>query len=171
MAIVKQVLLTDLDYSAWANQRLLDVCSTLTAEELDRDLGASHGSVAGTLRHIYDAERVWLNQLRATSLPPLSEMGDQRRFQDSPPETGLQELKQQWPEIWEGLHRWIEHLPSEDLDREPHICLPNGEEFHVWKVVRHVVNHSTLHRGQLMGMLCRLGTQPPGTDIMTYYLE
>jgi hypothetical protein len=49
VTITKQALLTDLDYSAWANQRLLDACSALTAEELDRDLGASHGGVIRTL--------------------------------------------------------------------------------------------------------------------------
>jgi len=89
MAITKQALLTDLDYSAWANQRLLDACSALTAEEMDRDLGASHSGVIRTLRHIYYAERVWMKRLRANSLPPLHEVGDQHLFGDAPPEPGL----------------------------------------------------------------------------------
>lgn len=75
MTVTKQLLLTDLDYSAWATQLLLDACSALTAEEMERDLGASHGGVIRTLRHIYYAERVWVKRLRADSLPlinPLS---------------------------------------------------------------------------------------------------
>jgi uncharacterized damage-inducible protein DinB len=35
----------------------------------------------------------------------------------------------------------------------------------------HVVNHSTLHRGQVMGMLRQLGKQPPATDIFNFYLQ
>jgi uncharacterized damage-inducible protein DinB len=86
MNIVKQALLTDTDYSAWANQQLLDACSALTDEELDCALGASHGGVIRTLRHIYYAERVWVKRLRANSLPPLHEVGDQRLFRDPAPE-------------------------------------------------------------------------------------
>ncbi|MCU1297834.1 MAG: hypothetical protein JWO91_2112 [Acidobacteriaceae bacterium] len=112
MTIAKQALLTDLDYSAWANQRLLDACSALTAEELDRDLGASHGGVIRTLRHIYYAERVWMKRLRTNSLPPLHEVGDQRLFGDAPPEPGLEVLKKSWPEVWSNLREWLGLLPG-----------------------------------------------------------
>ena len=35
----------------------------------------------------------------------------------------------------------------------------------------HVVNHATLHRGQIVGMLRQLGVTPPATDIVFYYYE
>jgi uncharacterized damage-inducible protein DinB len=40
-----------------------------------------------------------------------------------------------------------------------------------WQIVMHVVNHATLHRGQIVGMLRQLGVQPPATDIVFYYYE
>jgi uncharacterized damage-inducible protein DinB len=35
----------------------------------------------------------------------------------------------------------------------------------------HVVNHATLHRGQVMGMLRQMGIDPPHTDLMNFYRE
>ncbi|MFY9529499.1 MAG: DinB family protein [Candidatus Acidiferrales bacterium] len=173
MSIAKEALSTELDYSAWATQQLLDSCSSLTAEELDRDLGASHRTITGTLRHIYYAERVWLKRLRADSLPPMSEVGDQELFKDSPPEPRLEALKQNWPEVWKGLRQWLDNHSEEELNDQLCSRLSNGNEFYVsrWKVVLHMVNHSTLHRGQVMGMLRSLGKQPPGTDLFAYYLK
>lgn len=43
--------------------------------------------------------------------------------------------------------------------------LPAGQ------IVMHVVNHATLHRGQIVGMLRQLGVKPPSTDIVFYYYE
>ena len=38
-----------------------------------------------------------------------------------------------------------------------------------WQIVMHVVNHATLHRGQIVGMLRQLGVKPPTTDIVFHY--
>ena len=162
MTITKSALLAHLDYSKWADQRLLDACSGLSPEELSRDLGSSHGGLLSTLRHIYYAERVWLNRLR----------GEPQRFQDPPPEPGLAELHERWPEIWTGVRNWLEALPDPELETELHTKRLNGEEIRLarWKVLMHVVNHSTLHRGQVMGMFRQLGKQPPATDLIFYYL-
>jgi uncharacterized damage-inducible protein DinB len=35
-------------------------------------------------------------------------------------------------------------------------------------LVRHVVNHSTYHRGQVATQLRQVGVSPPGTDLITY---
>ena len=40
----------------------------------------------------------------------------------------------------------------------------------VEQIVLHLVNHGTLHRGQVMGMIRQLGIVPPGTDLMHYYM-
>jgi uncharacterized damage-inducible protein DinB len=63
----KRLLLSDVRHSAWTDERLLEGCTALTAEELERDFRISHGSILGTLRHFYDGERVWLLCLRTTA--------------------------------------------------------------------------------------------------------
>ena len=35
----------------------------------------------------------------------------------------------------------------------------------------HVVNHATLHRGQVMGMIRQLGIAPPATDFLFFYRD
>ena len=40
-----------------------------------------------------------------------------------------------------------------------------------WAVLRHVVNHSTYHRGQVASKLKRLGVEQPATDFVFWALE
>jgi uncharacterized damage-inducible protein DinB len=164
--ISSQILLSQVDYSAWANQLLLSACSTLTPEELDRDLKASHSSILRTLRHIYYAERVWLKRLQADALPPGIEIGNQQLFRDPDPEPDLQQLQQAWPSVSEGLHKYVESLSEAEITGEI-----RGIDCAIlrWKLLLHMVNHSTLHRGQVASMLRQLGKQPPNTDLFSYY--
>jgi uncharacterized damage-inducible protein DinB len=34
--------------------------------------------------------------------------------------------------------------------------------------MQHVVNHATMHRGQIVGMIRQLGIDPPSTDLLFY---
>lgn len=166
MAISRQALLYLVDYSVWADQQLLSACTVLTPEEQTRDLGSSHIGISGTLRHIYDSERFWLRQFRKGELVPLTEFTNPRRFPPAQPEPNLRNLEQHWPEVWEGLHSYVETLPEADFALELHAidwAIPR------WKLLLHVVNHATLHRGQVMGMLHQLGKQPPANDIFIGY--
>jgi uncharacterized damage-inducible protein DinB len=50
--------------------------------------------------------------------------------------------------------------------------LPGGVEqrFPRWIILRHVLEHSTLHRGQVVGMIRMLGHRPPANSPMDYHL-
>lgn len=167
MSLAKQLLLTDVRRSAWADQNLLEGCSALTPEELERDFRISHASILATLRHIYDGERVWLDCLRTTA-----DLGTWRLPQGPAPELSLDALRQKWPEIWDGFRTWLEGLTETRLAVELNLQLPGGAErrYPRWKILRHVLEHSTMHRGQVMGMIRMLGHQPPSTSPMDYYL-
>ena len=39
------------------------------------------------------------------------------------------------------------------------------------QMLRHVVNHSTYHRGQVTTILRQLGVPPPSTDLIAYYRD
>jgi len=172
MSQLKQMLLDDVGYTVWANKELLDACSTLTPGQLEQNLGVSHGSLLGTFRHIYYAERVWLRRLVADALPPLVEIGDQRLFGDSGAEPSFDELGKRWAEVWHGLEGWLETATDETLCGRMRTQLPDGGEFHLTRaeIVTHAVNHSTLHRGQIVGMLRVLEMRPPNTDMFSYYM-
>ena len=40
-----------------------------------------------------------------------------------------------------------------------------------WAILRHIVNHSTYHRGQVASKLRRFGTEPPNTDFFWWVIE
>jgi uncharacterized damage-inducible protein DinB len=40
-----------------------------------------------------------------------------------------------------------------------------------WVVLRHIVNHSTYHRGQVASKLKRLGIEQPATDFVFWAFE
>lgn len=164
---VRNELLYHLDYSAWANQTLLAACSELSPEELERDLGSSHASILQTWRHIYYSERVWLQRLLANKMPPLVEIGDQRLFGDPPPEPKLQQLQMALSSVSANLKRYFENFPDVELSEN---LIGSDCEIPRWRLVLHIVNHSTLHRGQITGMLRQLGGKPPNTDVFSYHM-
>ena len=157
----KATLLIHLDYSLWATSKLLDAASRLSPAELTRDLQVSHSSVLTTLQHIYYADRMWLARLE----------GRQIDFADPAPGPTLEQLKEHWPPVLAGLKAYVE--AEADLDRQLTSRRLNGDTFTIarWKILLHVVNHATLHRGQVMAMLRQLGHVPPATDLFYFYLQ
>jgi uncharacterized damage-inducible protein DinB len=166
MSLAKQLLLTDVRRSAWADQRLLDGCAALTAEELARDFRISHTSILATLCHCYDGERVWLDCLQTTA-----DLGTWLLPQGPAPELSFDALRQKWPQIWDGYDRWLEGAPETGLEVELTVQLPERDaRLPRWKILRHVLEHSEMHRGQVVGMIRMLGHQPPATNPMDYFL-
>jgi uncharacterized damage-inducible protein DinB len=164
--IAKQLLSSDVRYSAWANQCLLRACSGLSGEEVERDLGISHSGILATLRHIHDGERVWLDCLRTKP-----EMGPWVLPQGTPPEPSLDALRRSWPELSDGYRRWLEDLPEAGLADELKVQLPGEKEPSLarWKILRHPLEHSTLHRGQIVGMIRMLRHTPPAIHRLDFY--
>jgi uncharacterized damage-inducible protein DinB len=165
----KTILLADVLYSGWATQRLLDAAAGLTAEERVRDLGQSHRSVLGTLNHFFISERFWVGCLESNSIPPLYAFAGVA----PPPDLSIEELAREWPPIWKRLEAWLSGLNEDDLAAAIRCETDPGHfrDFPRWEIIRHNVNHATLHRGQVVGMLRQLGKQPPNVDIMTFYIS
>jgi uncharacterized damage-inducible protein DinB len=148
---------------------MLQATRALTSEERIRDLGLSHRSVLETFNHVYDSERFWTNCLRSHTMPPMDQIGTG----GLPRQYTLPELEDLWPRVWADLEGWLTPLSEEDFACTIRCRLsPTREmDFTRFELVRHMVNHSTLHRGQVISMLRMLGKQPPSGDIMGYYLS
>jgi uncharacterized damage-inducible protein DinB len=166
--IAKTVLLADVRYSEWATRRLLGAAAELTAEERVRDLGQSHRCVVSTLNHYFLSERLWTGCLEANKLPALYTLGQSA----PPPDISIEELTREWPPIWKRLEAWLAKLSEIEIAESIRCETMPGEfrDFPRWEIIRHNVNHATLHRGQVVGMLRQLGKQPPNVDIMTFYI-
>ena len=165
------MLRSDLEYCAWANQAALHACAAMPLDELERDLGGSHRSIIATMFHIFDSERFWLGCLRKHALPSMSAIGNNAAEVLSTAET-LEDLQRSWPSLSSDFLDWSSTLSADELDRQLLTSRQPGDEVNLtrWQILRHMINHSTLHRGQVISMIRTLGRQPPSTDLMTFYL-
>lgn len=161
MPVSADTLQLQLDYTAWASQRLVDVAATLTQEELTRDFKTADKTVLGTLVHIYSAERVWLSLAKAEP----GAMFGTREDRD------LASLQTEWPALHQRWKQWLRDSCGEDVAR-PISFQVQGRTCArpAWQVVLHLVNHATHHRGQVSGFLRAMGQTPPPLDLMHYYL-
>lgn len=155
---------THIGYSGWASARLLDAVLKLDDEKRYRELSVPNRDIACTLRHVMWADAIWLSRLTddAAVVPELSE--------DRP---AHESMKAEWPELQRRWEAWAASLKDPDLTRVVAYKAMNGTPYEtpVCQIAMHVVNHGTLHRGQVMAMLRQLGEAPPPTDLIFYYRE
>ncbi|HSL10269.1 MAG TPA: DinB family protein [Actinomycetota bacterium] len=55
-------------HHAWATRQLLDHCSSLPTELLDRPVDATYGSILDTFRHLVDADASYLHRISGGDL-------------------------------------------------------------------------------------------------------
>jgi uncharacterized damage-inducible protein DinB len=174
MGFAKKAFQLDIEYLRWSNQRILEACGELPPEKLAHDLRGSHENILDLLWHTYAGERGWSSWLIENRLPPIVEIGrgDNPRPPLSP-EADFAALELAWPKVWDDLAGWIQPLPEEELTATIPCLLWDGrtKDFPRWQILRHLINHSSLHRGQAVTMLRMLGATPPNVDIIGYYLS
>ena len=153
------------DYDRWASAKQLEVVKNLSDEHYEKDLGSSHGGIRGTLVHIYGAQQVWLARWKGTSppgLPGITEAPTRRMLGDK------------WHALRMELNEFVSGLSDEQL-RAPLAYKDlkgNPNQQPLSNLIRHVINHSTYHRGQVTTMLRQVGVAPPPSiDLITYYRE
>lgn len=151
-------------YNRWASLRMLAAIEELTREELGKDLVSSFPSVASTLTHMVGAEWVWLERWKGTS--PTS-------FPDAASLDSVDAIRARWGALWEEQDSYFEGLPHGAERRAIAYKLMNGSPDiqPLGDLARHVVNHATYHRGQLVTMLRQLGKTPPSTDYVRWLRE
>ncbi len=128
----------------------------MPAELRERDLGASHKGLIETLNHILMADRVWLARIHGVAAEPSGEP-----------------IEVEWARVQENWERWAATIADEDLVRviDYRDMKGNAHRSVLSEIVMHVVNHATLHRGQVMAMMRQLGVAPPATDLIFFYRE
>src|SRR6476661_6504082 len=157
------------DYTEWANGLALDAAAKLSDEDLRRDVGISHHSILGTLTHMAGAEWIWLERWHGRSPAGTSAWAQWTTAQCK----DLQTLRDKWRAII-GLRRsYLAKLNDADLPVELAFKRLNGDagSMPLVQQLQHVVNHATLHRGQVVGMIRQLGFTPPATDLLFYWMS
>jgi uncharacterized damage-inducible protein DinB len=152
------------EYDRWANARVLEAVTKLSAEQFLRDMGSSMRSVRDTLVHILSAERTWLSRWKGVS--PTS-MLDPTTFPD------MAAVAIRWKELETELRMLLDALTDERLRAVlAYTSLAGQPQAQpLWQQMAHLANHSTYHRGQVTTMLRQLGAQPVGTDLIAFFRE
>ena len=154
------------DYTEWANDLAMDAANNLSDEHLERDFGISHQSILGTLTHMAGAEWIWLERWHGRS-PAKAEAWSMW----TPEACGdLATLNERWSEVVDRRTQFISELNEDRLAAELSFKLLSGDPSSMRLVdqMRHVANHATMHRGQVVGMIRQLGIDPPSTDLLFY---
>ena len=151
------------DYTEYANGLALDAAERLTEEQRRHDFKISHGSIQGTLVLMAGGEWIWLERWKVVSHSRIWTADD---FAD------VAALRSRWREIEAERRQLLENLTEERLRQDLSYKNIKGEPFTLplAEQMQHVVNHATLHRGQVVGMIRQLGVQPPAVDLLYYFI-
>jgi uncharacterized damage-inducible protein DinB len=149
-------------YNAWANRLIFDAAGALPGDSYLRDLKSSHGGIHGTLAHIVWAEHLWLNRWLRKPSPAVAQGKDLRT---------LAEVRARWEQVEAERGAFLAGLTEAQLD-DTRVVKPSagGEHVHTFRqMLRHTVDHSSYHRGQVVTLLRQLGTVPPTTGLIYFY--
>jgi uncharacterized damage-inducible protein DinB len=162
MSLLSDLLTQHFDYTRHASMLVLEAAKKLTPDELTRDMKVSHTSVLGTLTHTFLADRIWLARFRGQNPTALTNAGE---------ELTLRDLESKWPPLLDDFREYVGALGEAGAAGNFSFRTLAGKEFSMprWQALLHVVNHGTLHRGQVVAMLRQLGHAAPATDLLFFY--
>jgi uncharacterized damage-inducible protein DinB len=83
----------------------------------------------------------------------------------------LAQIVVEWDALQAAQLAFLDKLTDRELDRMVSYRNLAGEDHTnvLWQLLRHMVNHSSYHRGQVTTMLRQLGHTPVATDLVLYY--
>jgi uncharacterized damage-inducible protein DinB len=159
------------EYDRWANNRVLNTLSALSAEQFTRDLGGAFRSVRDTVVHIIGGEWIWLEYWKD---PPhssalLAELRKRRDALFSPDAfPNLAAVQSKWLEVEKQQAEFVNRASNESLEK----MLPfRTTQVRLAQLMQHLANHSTYHRGQIALMMRQLDAEPPATDFHVFLVE
>jgi uncharacterized damage-inducible protein DinB len=145
------------DHHVWATLTLIDVCSSLTGEQLASTVPGTYGSILDTLRHTVGADRSYLAFLSDGRLPRVDE--------DAMDLAQLRAVMVENGPVWAWLLG-----QDRDLDAVLVRRWDDGSETRAPLGIRlaQAVHHGTDHRSQVCTALTALGIEPPDIDVWAF---
>ena len=150
-------------YDRWANRKVLDACRKLTAEQYVAEPVPGWSSVRSTISHIALATEFNLRTLASDT-------------EDRIPTEAELVTVDDVAQLLERAYRRFEELrPTLTPERLNTVLTLRavGRSFTLprWAILRHIVNHSTYHRGQVASKLKRFGIEQQITDFFWWVIE
>lgn len=151
-------------YNIWANKAIVDFLEDKDHNLLDKDIISSFPSIRKTIFHIADGQHIWLSRLQG----------------NSPADWPSKNLKPEEaiPALMNTSMRWavqLEGKPDSYVDEAVSFRTMDGAHYTetVGNIIMHLMNHGTMHRGQLITMFRQVGFEGkmPKTDLIAYLRE
>jgi uncharacterized damage-inducible protein DinB len=150
-------------FNRWANARMLDACRKLTPQQYAAEPVPGWSSVRFTVCHIAVVTEAWLRGLAGDPDDHFPTEAELATVDDA--ERLLARAYQRVDQLLPALTAQQLATPRTFSRRGRTATLPP------WVVLRHVINHTTYHRGQVASKLKRFGVQQPETDLLFWALE
>lgn len=158
---MKQLLQQYAAYNLWANKRIVETAGQLSEEQINKEIVSSFPSIYKTVLHLMEVENIWWQRLQLVeqTTPPGWFKGNFTELSKK-----LVELSQQW-------ERWVQNANDANIN---HVFAWYNfkKEYNkepVYKMLMHLFNHQTMHRGQVIMMLRQLGVEKiPSTDFLIF---
>jgi uncharacterized damage-inducible protein DinB len=160
-------------YNKITNQDMIKVLEGVGSIKLKEDLGSYYGSILGLLNHHLLADIGWIRALGThidslNFVPPLLERFPTSRL---PPKelvwTNLEEYKSVRGEIDDLLERVIKMLDASQYATILTIEGRRGKmEYITWRILLHLFNHQTHHRGGVSVLLDQLGVENDYSNLL-----
>ncbi|MEZ4860148.1 MAG: DinB family protein [Caldilineaceae bacterium] len=156
------ILETLFRHHLWSNLQLLELCKTLSEEQLQTSIVGVYGTLGDTLQHLVKSERSYFARIST---------GQPFRPPENEGPLTFEQMAVSLRRTGEGLIEWA---PKVQADERVEVQWDNNGiqgPVQVPKAVilTQVINHATEHRSQIMAMLTQLGIQPPDLDSWSYF--
>jgi uncharacterized damage-inducible protein DinB len=163
IVVYQEQFVTLAAYNEWANRRLFESASGLTADQFEEDRGVFFRSLLGTINHILCADRIWLRRFTGEGTAP-------DRL-DAILYTEIDALRAAREAEDARLASYVGSLSEGDLARTVRyspLTNPGLIEARLGPTLLHVFNHQTHHRGQASAVITGFGLPGPLMDLVAF---
>jgi uncharacterized damage-inducible protein DinB len=150
-------------FNRWANAKMLDAWRKLSPEQYAAEPVPGWSSVRSTVYHIAVVTDGWLRGLAADADESIPTEAELTTVDDA--ERLLQRAYRRFDDLLPTL------TPERIATSVTYRRRGRSATLPPWAVLRHVVNHTTYHRGQVASKLKRFGVQQPETDLIFWAFE
>jgi uncharacterized damage-inducible protein DinB len=154
------LLTTLFRHNLWANLRLFEFCTGLTAEQMNATIPGAFGSIADTLHHVVRSEESYFERIST---------GKRRPKNPNEPRLTMPEMIESLQTTGRGFIEWAPKILPEDtvvVDWE-------GTPRDVPKTIlfSQALQHGAEHREQIKAILTEIGIEPPDLQGWQYFDE
>lgn len=151
-------------YNLYIRPAYVDAVLALGWDEAKKDRGASFGSLANILLHIWEVEQWHLHYVALGRADEAPDWGEYEEF-DS-----LEKFNAARVLVEPRTQAFLDNLTDADLAREIVYQFPDRDpvSYPLGDVLTHVATEEVHHRGELIALLWQLGIEPPPMTFMRY---